>query len=165
MSYSKKSCPQCGKEHENPKFCSRSCSAVYTNARRSAETYRRGEGRCKDCGTTISKRRARCRSCMGEWQHKRAVYDKLTLGEAVERYSHLHKNSAFALVRTRARSLMKHHNCCQWCGYDKHVEVAHRKAISEFPPETLLSEINKLDNLLALCPNCHWEHDKLDRRE
>jgi len=168
MSYSKKPCPQCGKEHNNPKFCSRSCSAVFSNARRSAETYRKGEGRCADCDKTISKSRKRCRVCFGKWHSKRTLSDSVTLEEAVLRYKKHHPSSAFALVRTRARKVMKNegrYGVCEWCGYDKHTEVCHRRAISDFPPETLLTEINKPDNLLALCPNCHWEHDKLNRRE
>ena len=48
---------------------------------------------------------------------------------------------------------------CKICGYDKHYEVAHIKAVSEFSDNTLISEINDLDNLVALCPNHHWEYD------
>ena len=168
MPYSKKSCPQCGKEHANPKFCSRSCSAVYTNARRSAESYRRGEGRCKDCGTTISKQRARCKPCSAKWQSERTLSDSVTLEEAVLRYKNHHPSSAFALVRTRARVVMKRegrYGKCEWCGYDKHTEACHRTAIKDFDPSTTITEINAPENLLALCPNCHWEHDKLGRRE
>ncbi|MBE7514091.1 MAG: HNH endonuclease [Anaerolineales bacterium] len=29
----------------------------------------------------------------------------------------------------------------------------------EFFPDSLLSEINAIDNLMALCPNHHWELD------
>lgn len=168
MTYALKFCPQCGNEHTNPKFCSRSCSAVYTNARRSADSYRRGEGQCKDCGTTISKQRTRCRPCHSEWQSERVLSDSVTLEEAVLRYKNHHRSSAYALIRTRARVVMKkvgRYGVCEWCGYDKHTEVCHRKAISDHKPDDLLSEINNPNNLLALCPNCHWEHDKLDRRQ
>ena len=48
---------------------------------------------------------------------------------------------------------------CKNCGYDKHVEVCHIKSISEFDKTSLISEINSLDNLIYLCPNCHWEYD------
>lgn len=48
---------------------------------------------------------------------------------------------------------------CAVCGYSKHVEIAHKKAVSEFPDSTLISEINSIDNLIALCPNHHWEYD------
>ena len=48
---------------------------------------------------------------------------------------------------------------CLVCGYSLHVEVAHVKAISEFPDDVLLAEINSLDNFLGLCPTHHWEFD------
>lgn len=48
---------------------------------------------------------------------------------------------------------------CSICGYSHHVEVAHIKAVSEFDDNTLISEINSIDNLIGLCPNHHWEYD------
>lgn len=48
---------------------------------------------------------------------------------------------------------------CAICGYDVHVEIAHIKAVADFPGDTLISEINSEDNLIALCPNHHWEYD------
>ena len=48
---------------------------------------------------------------------------------------------------------------CAVCGYDKHVDIAHIKAVSDFSEDTLVSEISKSDNLIALCPNHHWEYD------
>ncbi len=49
--------------------------------------------------------------------------------------------------------------CCYVCGYSKHYEVCHIKSVSSFSDETKIEEINSIDNLLALCPNCHWEFD------
>ena len=48
---------------------------------------------------------------------------------------------------------------CAICGYDKHVEVAHIKAVSEFNNEATIREIDSIDNLIGLCPNHHWEYD------
>lgn len=48
---------------------------------------------------------------------------------------------------------------CVVCGYDKHYEVAHIKFVSSFDDNALISEINDIDNLIALCPNHHWEYD------
>lgn len=48
---------------------------------------------------------------------------------------------------------------CAVCGYDKHIDIAHIKAVSEFSEDTLVSEISKASNLIALCPNHHWEYD------
>lgn len=48
---------------------------------------------------------------------------------------------------------------CAICGYNKHIEIAHIKAVSEFEDSATIAEINSIDNLIALCPNHHWEYD------
>lgn len=48
---------------------------------------------------------------------------------------------------------------CQNCGYNKHIELCHIKPVSEFSLDTKLSIVNAPDNILVLCPNCHWEFD------
>lgn len=52
----------------------------------------------------------------------------------------------------------KSHKCIV-CGYNKHVEIAHIRAVADFSDGDLLSEINHPDNLVGLCPNHHWEFD------
>lgn len=47
---------------------------------------------------------------------------------------------------------------CVICGYE-HYEVAHIKAVSDFPDDALISEINAIENLIGLCPNHHYEYD------
>lgn len=48
---------------------------------------------------------------------------------------------------------------CAICGYNKHIEVAHIKAVSDFSDDCSIAEINSIYNLIALCPNHHWEYD------
>ena len=48
---------------------------------------------------------------------------------------------------------------CAICGYDKHIEVAHIKAVSDFDDTATIREINSITNLIGLCPNHHWEYD------
>ncbi|MFN8530060.1 MAG: HNH endonuclease [Anaerolineae bacterium] len=67
-----------------------------------------------------------------------------------------------AQLRALARSAYEQSGAprvCKNCGYAKHVEICHIKAISSFPPETLVEVVNDAANLVALCPNCHWEFD------
>lgn len=45
------------------------------------------------------------------------------------------------------------------CGYNKHYEVCHVKDIKDFDRDSTVYEINHADNLIHLCPNCHWEFD------
>lgn len=141
------SCTTCGADTKNPKFCCKSCAAKYNNKipKRKAKIYF-----CKDCGSPTGKRRTKCDDCLKP--------KDMTLQEAM--YLHLHKTSAFALVRSRARSVVKSRKkVCEYCGYDKHVEICHRQALSTFPLDTPVSVVNSPENLILLCPNCHWEFD------
>ena len=70
--------------------------------------------------------------------------------------------SARTAIRKLADSTYKNSNKprkCAVCGYNKHIEIAHIKGVSEFGDENLISEINDINNLVALCPNHHWEFD------
>ena len=56
--------------------------------------------------------------------------------------------------------------CCI-CNYNKHVQIAHVRAVASFKDTDLISEINHIDNLIPLCPNHHWEfdNDKLNEKD
>jgi 5-methylcytosine-specific restriction endonuclease McrA len=141
-------CLNCTKETKNPKFCSRSCSAKINNKNR---TRKQRKYKCRKCNNRVSYKRTTCITC--------TQVPATTLQEAM--YLLHHKSSAYALVRTRARAIMKNENkICKNCGYSKHVEVCHIIPISSFSPNTLLSVINSKNNLILLCPNCHWEFDR-----
>jgi 5-methylcytosine-specific restriction endonuclease McrA len=81
--------------------------------------------------------------------------------------SELKKQSSFqtgqwAYVHHNAKKLVekeKRERVCQNCGYDKHVQICHIKPIKNFEETATLSEVNASDNLVVLCPNCHWEFD------
>lgn len=68
----------------------------------------------------------------------------------------------YSQIRDIARKIFYEHNkqfSCKNCGYNKHIEVCHIKAINSYSDDTKISEINALSNLIGLCPNCHWEFD------
>ena len=74
------------------------------------------------------------------------------------------KNWQFARsqIQKRARAAYQKSDkpkYCVICGYNKTYQVAHIKAVSDFSGEITIEEINSLDNLIALCPNHHWEYD------
>jgi hypothetical protein len=144
-------CATCNKETENPKFCSRSCSAKNSNK---VSPKRWKTKKCKTCPELISQR-AYCKECF-----EKRVNQDYKLKEVM--YTKHHTSSAFALVRARARHIMKKEKqICSKCSYDKHVEVCHIKSITSYPLTTKVSVVNDRSNLLLLCPNCHWEHDHL----
>ena len=87
----------------------------------------------------------------------------LTKGEIFERYKLW--QTARSAIQKHARKIYENSEKtkqCVVCGYDKHYEVAHIKAVSDFQDNSLISEINDIDNLIALCPNHHWEYDNTD---
>ena len=48
---------------------------------------------------------------------------------------------------------------CAICGYNKHIEIAHVKAVADFDDNATITEINDSKNLVGLCPTHHWEFD------
>ena len=93
---------------------------------------------------------------------------KSTKGDLINKRSNW--QSWRSTIQKNARSVYQNSNKpqhCVVCGYDKTYEVAHIKAVSDFDDDTLVSEINSVDNLIALCPNHHWEfdHGQLDVNE
>lgn len=143
-------CSYCQTLTTNPKFCSLSCSTAFNNSLK-PKRKAKPKGTCVHCGTTTYRFGTVCKSCK--------TYKDITLQEAI--YMQHHKSSAFALVRTRARSVAKKlgWDHCIECKYSHHIEIAHKKPIADFDYSTMLSIINNPDNLLPLCPNCHWEFD------
>lgn len=86
-----------------------------------------------------------------------------TKGSLFQRYTQW--QTARSTIQKNARNvyfLSNKPKQCVCCGYDKHFEVAHIKAVSDFEDDALISEINNEDNLIALCPNHHWEYDNTD---
>lgn len=150
-------CIACGNPTANPKFCSRSCATAYNNR---AQSKRKRVNTCQECKTPIHRNRTYCRTC---WQQKRIAQMNHTLSDTtlITEYGQ-RTYQRNARIRDWARRIYANSGrpyVCVNCGYDKHVEVCHIQAIKSFPEETPLNIVNSLENLVALCPNCHWEFD------
>lgn len=147
-------CLNCSKETNNPKFCSKSCSAIFNN-----KIYRKRKitNHCSSCGDLIPKRNKFCKKCR----------ECKTINYSLKEIKNLlsvkgkHPSWLFSTIRNFCRT--KHKNLtllpCKICGYDKHVELCHIKAISSFPDSSTVKEINDEKNIIQLCRNCHWEFD------
>src|SRR5688572_1819508 len=66
-------CINCNKETNNPKFCSRSCAAKYTNK----VPKRSRTGKCKSCGCIIKAQQTYCNNCV----KPKIDYTNMTLGQ------------------------------------------------------------------------------------
>ncbi len=150
--YGMNHCLHCGAHTANAKYCSRSCAnrvngSLFPSRQRIARN-------CKHCGAVLLTRRTTCDSCnpgVVDWQ---TVSLQQLRAKALQQYA--------AQIRSLARMAYRKSNrpkACVVCGYDKHYEVCHVKPINEFLPSDVVAEVNKLNNLVALCPNHHWEFD------
>lgn len=150
-------CLVCGKETTNPKFCSSSCSATYNNHVKPKRTKK--QRFCKRCGVEVEGRATVCTSCRKKLSGSSFDWSTVTLVNLKAKYpNHIFSNILGAIARRDYRTSGRPQKC-QRCGYNRYYEVCHIRAISSFPDDTPVSEISALDNLMALCRNCHWEFD------
>lgn len=138
------------------KFCSDKCRTSYNNKKSREKRAKK----CK-CGKKILPESTLCRPC---FLATKPFITDLTLRDFFNSPSMKDKHPSwrYSQVRNQARRIFKRLNAeikCEVCGYNLHVEVCHKKAISEFDLETKISEVNSKDNLVGLCPNHHWEFD------
>lgn len=160
--YYRMKCPNCQKETTNPKYCSRSCAASFTNR---LSPKRKLTKKCSKCDNIV--RNYRSRLCKDHFQEAKLAsneaYRNRTIGfyRSKECLKELHKSSIHAHVRGLCGIWLKHlkKKPCNICGYKLHVELCHIKPLSSFPDDALLSEVNSETNVVQLCRNCHWELD------
>lgn len=151
-------CLQCGKETSNPKFCNSSCSAQYNNKRR-PKKIKLYKHYCKKCGEFLGENtNHRSPNCCEECNSNYVNWNSVTLKEAKEKRKYQVHSRIRELAKNNVKGLKRFEQCSN-CGYNKHVEICHIKAIKDFEEDSKISEINNLNNLVGLCPNCHWEFD------
>ena len=150
------SCKYCGLHIRSTRSYCDTCLPMWRESRKTAEKKVKKERiklikSCAICGQIC--KGSKCWDC-----HVNNIQDYALYEVSYDKH---HKSSAFSLVRVRARTLGKRlgWTCCMKCGYSKHIEIAHIKPIGSYPPETMISEINNVSNLVPLCRNCHWEFD------
>lgn len=92
----------------------------------------------------------------------RKKLENFTLHEHSIAYPATPSRGKFHNIRIHARKVMKDakvKKACKVCGYTNYVEVCHIKSIADFSSESLIKEVNDINNLTYLCPNHHWELD------
>lgn len=157
-----KKCLVCGssisyKDRRNNKFCSHSCSAKFNNL-----GVKRFFGEPRDLTS--------CMNCQKLTKNYKFCSKKCYI-ESNQSIGEISKGDFFKKRKTwqSARSCIRKHaekiyknsgkpfKC--FCGYDTHIEICHKKSVSDFSDEALIKEINNIENLVSLCPNHHWEFD------
>ncbi len=161
-------CKTCEKEFDKPQnqinktinnFCSRSCAATYNNK---AYPKRDAAKKCSSCKKSLyyDNTTGFCRDCFSLYLLNN--YNEQTIEDQL--YKKADASLRFVYIRKRAKLTLKlegRKKECETCGWDKHVHVAHVKALSEYPLDTKIGVVNDISNLKYLCPNCHWEFDHL----
>jgi len=158
-------CKNCKNKTKNPLFCSRSCSTSYNSK---AENGRKiGRARsikfCIICSSELppnSNRKGKCSDCKkkiktntGEYVYKDQITKGMILANDTQKYRRIRW-----WARKTAKDSGKLKSCAK-CGYSTHVECAHVKPINTFDDDDKVCEINKVNNLMGLCPNHHWEFE------
>lgn len=168
-------CISCENELQLPdqkKFCSRSCAAKHNN-----KVYPKRKGatqNCSNCNVDLGKKwkrtRKLCNDCLTQHHLRNSASASLVAGRTLGEYLELHKTKSisnrYCGIRNHASKVINRSGrpkVCAECGYSNHVEICHIKGIAEHSPDTKVSEINDLSNLIYLCPNHHWEFDNKKR--
>jgi hypothetical protein len=160
---SPKVCKECNKpipylKRNDNIFCCSSCSTSYNNSKREKK-----QRFCASCNLPVKKNALNCSKCYSAKSLELSKQSIESYGEkTVSSFSSTYARHKYQKIRLHAHRIMKSTNisksCCV-CGYEKHVELAHKRSISSFPKLTKLKVVNSLENLIFLCPNHHWELD------
>lgn len=133
-------------------FCSTRCSNI-------GRVRLRKPRSCTQCGESLNtqKRTKVCTNCASRTD---ALQDQCTKGELFSRRKTWQSARSFIQKTARAKFLrINSEPVCAVCGYQKHVEVCHRRDVADFPDTATIREINDTSNLIGLCPTHHWEFD------
>jgi predicted restriction endonuclease len=160
-------CPVCNKEIIRKKydsrniqhFCSKRCSAIYNNKHFPKRASTQPKLVCKVCGKKVTSKDL-CKSCFNTTRRNETL--QYTLGQVRDLYKDKNSMALAAKLRGYGYSIYIRSDRpkkCVVCGYDKHYEVSHIRPVSSFPDTATMAEVHDLNNLVALCPNCHWEFD------
>ena len=119
-----------------------------------------------ECGRPKSIIAERCSVCENKLRRER-LFNR-TLQDIKD--STVNKNNPYHIVRAQARMLLQESGRepkCAICGFSEYVEACHIKAISSFPLDTKVREVNSLNNLVYLCPNHHilFDRGKLNKED
>jgi hypothetical protein len=148
------------------RFCSRKCGKEFAVEDKIVIQGSQTKRFCIRCNTreVFNKKRI-CDSCYSKELSPIRVlslngYQGITLEDLKASAKNNHQFQT--KLRTHSRKTYFDSNrpkICDHCGYNKHVDVCHIQDVKNFHPDTLITVVNSLDNLVAFCPKHHWEFD------
>lgn len=174
-------CVKCGisvirlpKDVRSNVFCSHACAASYNSKGKHQKRYAKLRT-CIACGAGYICQHAThrstryCPNCLVTYGNGRAaltaVKKSLTLAafHGVPYLKDKHPSwmnaNVRSLNRTWNKEMLRLPCSVESCGYSLHVELCHKRPITDFPESATLGEVNSPSNVVPLCPNHHWEFD------
>jgi hypothetical protein len=158
-------CNCCQAKTTNLKYCSKSCAAKINNKLVPKRTILK-QNLCINCNKKLSRYKSQRKTqlCLNCFQNNKIKNTCLKTKKQMTNLSYDVSNK-YEKIRQHAKRYAKQNNwiinSCEKCGYDKHVELCHVKPIYSFTDNSIIEEINGRQNIIFLCPNCHWELDNL----
>jgi hypothetical protein len=131
-------CVNCKQDTNNPKFCSKSCSASFNNR----ITKVKSRGTCKYCNKDLTKTNRTY--CSNQCQ---ANYNKQKVALIIE------ANRPSSHNKLRNYLIQKFGPVCMECGWSKKNPITKKVPI-EIDHKDGNSQNNTLNNVRLLCPNC-----------
>ena len=114
------------------------------------------EKKCEKCDETVNTRKSKF--CKKHGPNRYVDWSKITKKDLISRYKYQVHSRIRDLCRYRFKDILCNEKCFN-CNYCKHLEVCHIFPINRFPDVATIDQINKIENLVLLCRNCHWEFD------
>ena len=166
-------CKECGKiievkngqqvsEARKKQFCNHICAGKHNYKNLNLPFSRRISTKikkyCQKCHIEIFGKPQHCRDCT-----KSIRFETLTKGDLFK--TRKNWQCARSMIQKNARKDFSKSGkpaICEvkWCNYALFIEVCHKKPVSEFDDNTLIKDINAIENLSSLCRNHHWEADR-----
>ena len=159
-------------ETRQRRFCNHRCAASYNNHTSPKREPVQTQGSCELCGVVVYfkrgtrggwTRRRFCDRCAGVSRLTSRGVNVLSATTKAQLFQATkHWQSARSVIQSHARAVYFANGGrleCAVCGYEPHVDIAHKVPVSQFPDSALITDINSYENLAALCPNHHWEYD------
>lgn len=143
------------KSKSNLRYCNRICLAQSKIKVKSM--CKKQSKSCSICNTNISGKNKYCELCKSQKIPSSYNCTKKEMFDKCKNWQ-----SARTQIRKHAKLIFNNYiktNKCSICNYSKHIEICHIKPVKDFSDNCLLSQINNPNNLVALCPNHHWEFD------
>jgi hypothetical protein len=147
----------------NPNICKNCGNVIVVKEKEKVSNVRKRSFCCSSCSASFNNKvitRTKKEKTNHNKEEKVFRISDLTKDELFKRYKNY--QTARSIICKNSRKIFFNSNKekrCIECGYQTKIDIAHIKSVSSFPMDAKISEINDIDNLVALCPNHHGEYD------